>query len=497
MTSKTFSVHTFGLNCVLVEVQADISNGLPAFNIVGLADTSVQESRQRVRTSIKNSDLTFPQTRKTINLAPAELRKKGTHFDLPIAISLLLASKQVHPDLLKDSLIIGELGLSGWVNRVNSVLLITKFAQRKGFKKIYLPAENATEASYIKGIKIYPVETLKQLVNHLNGYKEIQTAKNINPISPEEQQQNKQLFSNIVGQERAKQALIISAAGGHNIILTGSPGCGKTVLCRAYKELQTSLSLKEIFETTAIYSSIGKTSQQKPLIQRKPFREVHHTATTTALIGGSNPPKPGEITLAHNGALFLDEIAEFSKQTLEALRQPIEDGYININKASYAIRYPSSFTLLATMNPCPCGYYKDEKIKCICSSSQRKSYQKRISGPLLDRFDLILRVPRQKILGQTNDKLSTSKIYDQIQNAKSRQHSRGISNSKLTLKKIQQCCSITEKANMLLKAASEKHNLSSRATLKIIKVAQTLSDLKNSTKITQKHISIALQFRSC
>lgn len=501
MVGKVFSCSFSGLDCRTIEVQADISSGLPSFSIVGLGDASVQESKERVRTSIKNSGAKFPQTRKTINLAPAQLRKQGSIFDLPIATSILLASDQIPPEKLTDSIIIGELSLTGKVKRITGALPITQHAKDKGFKRIFLPKENVLEASFIEGIEIHPLKTFKELIEYCRGLKELKPF----PHSKIHRRKTHRssLFANIVGLKKAKRGLLIAAAGGHNALLHGSPGCGKTVICRAFRSLLTDMSKSEILETTKIFSIAGLLNSETPIIKERSFREVHHTATLSSVIGGGAKPKPGEISLAHNGVLFLDEIAEFPKQILEALRQPLEDKHININRINASLQFPSNFILLATMNPCPCGYRNDKKIPCICSESHVKRYQKKISGPLLDRFDIFIEVAKtsmgkifleeEKKHNRYQDSIHSA---SEIQRQRFKNHPKTNKNADMNLKEIKLTCPLTKNSKLLLDQASKNLNLSNRGYLKTIKIARTIADLEKSEQIRQHHIAEAIQFRS-
>lgn len=504
MAEKIYSCSFTGLLCRIIEVEADISNGMPSFSIVGLGDTSVQESKERVRLGIKNSGMQFPQTRKTINLAPAQVRKQGALFDLPIALSILIDSKQIPKEKFEHSIVVGELSLTGKVNRIAGALLITQFAKEQGFEKIFLPAENALEASFIDGIEIIPIEDLKDIIEFATDKKIILPYKNDN----ENLDQNICDFTfidKIIGLEKAKRALAIGACGRHNILLYGSPGCGKTILCRAFKHLLPSMTKEEILETTKIYSVAGLLNADSPLVKTRPFREVHHTATTSSIIGGGNIPRPGEISLAHNGILFFDEIAEFNPTVLDSLRQPIEDKFINISRINLAIKFPSNFMFLATMNPCPCGFKSDKKIRCICTDAQISNYQKRLSGPLLDRFDIFVEVEKSNI-NEVLEKESQQKIPQKtshpafMQNAEKMQKERfsksAISrNGDMDIEDIKKHCWLTDEAKDILNKAAEKLNLSNRGYLKVIKISRTIADMDLKEKIETPHILEALQYR--
>ncbi len=495
MTAKVFSCTVLGLNGHIVEVEADISNGLPQFNIVGLGDASVQESKERVRSSIKNCGLEFPQTRKTINLAPAQIRKQGALFDLPIALSILISSKQIPADIFDNAIVIGELSLEGKIKPVNGILPITEHAKLHGFKKIFLPAANATEASFIDGIDIFPLNSLKDLLQSTF----IRHTEKFIPQPPIESIDD---FTKIIGLEHAKRALQIAAAGRHNLFLIGSPGCGKTILCRALKTLISPMSKNEILETTKVFSITGLLDQTSPLITNRPFREVHHTASRVAVVGGGGAaPKPGEISLAHNGVLFLDEIAEFSRDTLESLRQPLEDKSIHLNRAGFSVKFPCDFMLAATMNPCPCGYKGDRKASCKCGENQIKHYQSKISGPLLDRFDLFLNVEKtalKKIFDEekiTQAKRELQSLKASIASTAQIQHQRGLHNSAMDLPQIRQFCRLDSATEKFLSRAVDHMNLSNRAHIRILKVARTIADLENSASINQLHLAEALQYR--
>jgi len=477
---------------------------MPSFSIVGLGDTSVQESKERVRLGIKNSGMEFPKTRKTINLAPAQVRKQGALFDLPIALSILIESKQVPKEKFNNSIIVGELSLTGKVNRIAGALLITQFAKEQGFEKIFLPSENALEASFIDGIEIIKIEDLKEIIEFASGKKIILPYKN----KDEDFNQTQCDFTfidKIIGLEKAKRALAIGACGRHNILLYGSPGCGKTILCRAFKHLLPSMTKEEILETTKIYSVAGLLDADSPLVKNRPFREVHHTATTSSIIGGGNIPRPGEISLAHNGILFFDEIAEFNPTVLDSLRQPLEDKFINISRINLAIKFPSNFMFLATMNPCPCGFKTDKKIRCICTDSQISNYQKRLSGPLLDRFDIFVEVEKSNI-NEVLEKEPQQKIPQKsphptfMENAEKMQKER-FSNSSISrngdmdIEDIKKYCWLTDDAKDILNKAAEKLNLSNRGYLKVIKISRTIADMEEKEKIETPHVLEALQYR--
>jgi len=506
MLAKVFSGATVGLESVPIEVEVDIaSQGLPSFTIVGLPDKAVEESRERVRSALKNSGVDFPTRRITVNLAPADLPKAGPGFDLPIALGILIASGQLKPDLEK-TLVLGELSLDGSLRHTNGILPIALLAKEKKFKNLFLPAINAKEASVIKGLKIYPLKSLIHLFYHLMKHEEIKPQ----PHTPFSKIKTSILaefdMADVQGQEHAKRALEIAATGGHNVFMKGVPGAGKTMLARALPGILPDLTEDEAMEVTKIYSVTGNLPPGESVIKHRPFRAPHHTTSRIGLIGGGTRPMPGEISLAHRGILFLDEFPEFPRHVLEALRQPMEDGVVTISRAAGQVTYPAKFILVAASNPCPCGYYGDPKRQCRCLPGQISRYQKRVSGPIIDRIDLHLEVPAvkvEKLTSESTDQLirETSKtIKKRVQRARNLQTKRFLkaklkSNAEMSTREVKKFCSLSNECLALLRQAVSQMNLSARAYYRVIKVSRTIADLVGEKKIVPSHIAEALQYR--
>jgi magnesium chelatase family protein len=501
MLSKINSCAVIGLDCELVEVEMDISPGLGNITVVGLPDTAVQESKERVRAAIKNSGFKYPTTRITINLAPADIKKAGPAYDLPIAIGLLKASKQIESDI-NESLFVGELSLDGKLRHTNGILPIAIYAKQKEYKNLYVPKINEYEASLVGGVNIIPVENLLQLFEHLNGVKIIEPAK-VHDLDEIEEIENYSVdFAYIKGQEHIKRALEIAASGGHNILMSGPPGTGKTLLARAVPTILPKMTKEEALEVTKIYSIAGLLPSDKPLIRTRPFRTPHHSATAPSLVGGGQFPKPGEISLAHRGVLFLDELPEFPRAILENLRQPLEDGVVTIGRAQGTLSFPAKFSLVASMNPCPCGYASDPDRDCSCSPTQIIKYQKKISGPLLDRIDLHIEVPRIKFEKLADEKLadSSKSIRNRVEKAREIQRERFadkkiLTNSEMSSQDVKEFCKTDEQTIELLKTAVNQFQMSARSFYKILKLARTIADLEDKKNIESAHVAEALQYR--
>ncbi len=504
MVNKVTTATVIGLNAYKVLVETDVLNSLPAFSIVGLPDVAINEARDRVRSAIKNSGFTFPSRKVVVNLAPADLKKEGSNFDLPIAIGLLTEEEVLSEEKTKDYAFIGELSLDGSLRGVNGVLPLILGLKEAGVKNIFVPEINAQEASLGGDVNIYGAKFLADVVNHFADNPIKPTVTNIeNYLTENFEQEYAYDFKDVKGQQKAKRALEISAAGGHNMLMTGSPGSGKTLMAKCFPSILPPLELQEALELTKIYSICGLLAPDEPLMTKRPFRAVHHTASANGIIGGGSTPKPGEITLAHRGVLFLDEMVEFPRNVLEVLRQPLEDGEVTISRAKHSIKYPAKFILLGAMNPCPCGYLGDKEKQCTCSEFQIQRYQSRLSGPLLDRIDLQVEVPRltaDELLNTQPSSETSADIRKRVTMARKIQAKRyeneGIlTNSELTSRLIKKYCKLDDKCTEILKTASIKYQLSGRRYDRILKLARTIADLENSENIQQIHIMQALQYR--
>ncbi|MDW7971724.1 MAG: YifB family Mg chelatase-like AAA ATPase [Thermodesulfovibrio sp.] len=501
MLAKVQSAHLIGIEPYAIDVEVDISQrGLPHFNIVGLPDTAVKESRDRIKAAIKNTGFPFPIKQITVNLAPADIKKEGSSFDLPIAIGILSAEGHIPRDAVKDFLIVGELSLEGKVKPIKGILCIASKMKYGAVRKIIVPFENANEASVIDGIEVYAVKDLSETVSFLRGERNIKPFKSEINYSEDASYED---LSDVKGQFHAKRALEIAAAGGHNILMIGPPGSGKSMLARRLPGILPPMTIDEAIETTKIHSVAGLLPEGKGIVTSRPFRAPHHSCSDVALIGGGQIPKPGEVSLAHNGVLFLDELAEFKRNVLEALRQPLEDGFVIVARSYATLQFPSRFLLIGSMNPCPCGNYGDSIKQCSCTPQMIIRYRSKVSGPLLDRIDMHIEVPRlqyQELKDETPSE-SSKAVRERVIRARQIQLKRfkneGIyCNAYMKTKHLKRFCKIDEKSHQIIQSAMEKLGLSARAYTKIIKVARTIADLEGSEYIKTQHISEAIQYRS-
>ena len=505
MLARVFSCAVIGLEGVVVEVEVDTARGLPNVTIVGLPDAAVKESRERVEAAIKNSGFPFPLKRITINLAPAAVRKEGPAYDLPIALGVLLASGQLPPHGLEGALVVGELSLDGSVRHVRGVLPVAALARQQGYQRVFVPQADAPEAALIPSLEVVPVASLAELFAHLSGEAPIPPQR---PIAPEELSALAQTdFREIKGQEHVKRALELAAAGGHNVLMVGPPGAGKTLLARAMPGILPHMTIDEALDVTRIYSVADQLPAGTPLIQLRPFRAPHHTISHAGLVGGGNWPHPGEISLAHRGVLFLDELPEFGMRVLEVLRQPIEDKIVTISRAQGSLTFPANFQLIAAMNPCPCGFYGDPLKPCTCSHATVTKYQKRISGPLLDRIDIHIGVPRVEYDKLSDQRLGepSAAIQARVEAAREIQRQRFAvadapagditHNADMRVAEVRKYCQLDEAGRALMKTAMQQLQLSARAYHRVLKLSRTIADLAGSENIQPQHLAEALQYR--
>lgn len=500
MFAKVSSLGLFGLNAFPVDVEIDISRGNPQFDIVGLPDTVVKESRERIRAALRSCSISFPVAQVMVNLAPADTKKSGSVHDIAIFMAVLKAMRMLDQPL-DGCAFIGEISLNGDIRRINGVLPMVMLAREKGVESVFVPAENALEASVIDGINIYAVNNAEELIRHFRNEELLFPCEHY--IPPETAYNEVLDFSDVKGQQSAKKALEIAAAGGHNALLIGSPGSGKSMLAKRMPSILPPLTFEEALETTKIHSISGLLTPETPIITKRPFRSPHHTISSAGLAGGGTIPHPGEVSLAHNGLLFLDELAEFDRKTLEILRQPLEDRKVTIARASGTVSYPCTIMLIGAMNPCPCGYYGHPKRKCICPQKKVANYLSKISGPLLDRFDLHIEVAPVEFgdLSSKTKEESSADIRKRVMSARKIQEERfkGTAitcNALITPDKLQEMCPMDENAEKLMKNVFDKLGLSARAYDRILKVARTIADIDNSEVIKKQHIAAAAQYRS-